>query len=253
MTFLYSIRYGFTAVLPDSLAQNLDNALSTVIAKAEKVLPKGQYSEPLNVIHIGVSQASQAGDAFAAQAQSALQQFRPQLGSMNVRTVNFFLVNPGAVVSYYNYFSETNFAEDPISRNMRPTLPQLLEINRLAKNHDLERIVAVGRNAYMFLGREKVAAGAKSKGERPQVLFLRAFSLTEESLTLMGATRVLAMALEEIERATLDPRVSETASSRVFLNILPDSHISQEEVITRFSKIMDSKYIYTAAYLLTLY
>ena len=33
-------------------------------------------------------------------------------------------------VSYLNFLAETNFNEDIISRNMRPTMPQLLELNR---------------------------------------------------------------------------------------------------------------------------
>ncbi len=74
-------------------------------------------------------------------------------------------------------------------------MPQLLEINRLGQNHELERMTAVGRNAYLFLGREK-ATGASAKGERPQVLFLRAISLSEGTITQGGAERVLNMALE---------------------------------------------------------
>lgn len=33
-------------------------------------------------------------------------------------------------VTYLNFLAESNFKEDIISRNMRPTMPQLLELNR---------------------------------------------------------------------------------------------------------------------------
>ena len=29
-------------------------------------------------------------------------------------------------VNYFNYFQETGFNEDPVSRNMRPTMPQVM-------------------------------------------------------------------------------------------------------------------------------
>ena len=82
---------------------------------------------------------------------------------MSLRAVNFLLVNPGKKVrpwtsttidqlvlheefmlmtstkfrcdallqvNYLNFLAESNFKEDIISRNMRPTMPQLLELNR---------------------------------------------------------------------------------------------------------------------------
>jgi hypothetical protein len=236
------LRYGYMAVVTDLAKTGLDTAFETVLQQALAAIPKGTYREPLNVLHIGLAQGTQNSDSFAMQAQTTLQQRRNQLGSLDIRTVNFFIIKPGAGVQYFNYFAETGFAEDPISRNMRPTMPQLLEINRLAQNHELERMTAVGRNAYLFLGREKLNPGVgKVKGERPQVLFLRAISLSEETIGFSGAARVLNMALEEIERAQLDPKVTDTSSSRVFLNILPDAQMPFEELVTRFQKIMDGK------------
>ncbi len=37
----------------------------------------------------------------------------------------------------------------------------------------------------------------------------------------------------------LDPRVTDTASSRVFLNILPDAALPFEQLAVRFQQIMD--------------
>lgn len=236
------VRHGYMTVLPESDA--MEKSLAKVIEESAAVLPKGTSSEPLNVVHIGFSKSAVVGNEFAAKTQAALGQYKSQLNAMNVRTVNFFLSNPGKIVSYFNYYAETGFAEDPISRNMRPTMPQLLEINRLSENFELERMLAVGRNAYMYLGKEKVnaAAGGKAKGDRQQVLFLRAISLSEESITGEGADRVLNMALEEIERAILDSRITDTTSSRVFLNILPDAQMSLDDSVSAYKKIMDSKF-----------
>lgn len=226
---------------------SLDAALPVVMRRAAVALPKTTFSEPLNVLHIGIAKDTDPS-TFPKRAQAALLQFKGQLAGMDVRTVNFVLPNPGATVLYFNFFAETGFAEDPISRNMRPTMPQLLELNRLTQNHELERMLAVGRNAYLFLGKEKPTAGSASKvvkGERQQVLFLRALSMSEDSISPSGAERVLTMALDDFDRAMLDPRVSDTASSRIFLNILPDASMSLDVLTQRFQKIMDgliSKY-----------
>ncbi len=107
-------------MLPESAdgPGTLDKALSAAIARAAASMIRGVYREPLNVLHIGLAQGKQVGSGFAAEAQAKLQQYRAQLVAMDIRTVNFFLVKPGANVLYFNYYAETRFAEDPISRNM---------------------------------------------------------------------------------------------------------------------------------------
>ena len=90
---------------------------------------------------------------------------------------------------------------------------------RLTINHDLERLATVGRNSQLYLGRERSSAGGSATkgnklGDQPQVLFLRSISLSPEAASLKGSERMLVQAMDELDRATLDPRVSDTASSR---------------------------------------
>lgn len=47
----------------------------------------------------------------------------------------------------------------------------------------------------------QLAIGAKSKGDRPQVLFLRTISLSPETVAPAGSERAILTALDEIERA----------------------------------------------------
>ena len=91
--------------------------------------------------------------------------------------------------------------------------------SRLTINHDLERLATVGRNSQLYLGRERSSAGGSATkgnkiGDQPQVLFLRSISLSPEAASLKGSERMLVQAMDELDRATLDPRVSDTASSR---------------------------------------
>jgi hypothetical protein len=100
----------------------------------------------------------------------------------------------------------------------------------LTINHDLERLATVGRNSQLYLGRERASAGGTAskgnkRGDQPQVLFLRSISLSPEAASPKGSERMIVQAMDELDRATLDPRVSETASSRCALHqLLPLLH-----------------------------
>ncbi len=181
----------------------------------------------------------------SAKLQTALTQYKPALSAMDVRMVNVLMVNPSVMpaanthnvnkrVGYFNYYSDSGFQEDLVSRHLRPTMPQLLELNRLAKNHDLVRLPTVGRNSFLYLGKEKT-----NSKEAQEVLFLRSITLSTDSVTPGGAERIVLMALDELERAQLDPRVSDTASSRLFVNVIPDINMHLDESVEKFSRIMD--------------
>merc|ERR1719473_1177799 len=99
---------------------------------------------------------------------------------------------------------------------MRPSFVHLLELTRLRENFELTRLPSVGRNVLLFAGSEK---GQKKKAQ--QVVFLRAISHSPDVANEVGAERALLGALDELERAMLDPRVTTTSSSRIMLNLLP--------------------------------
>jgi acetyl-CoA carboxylase/biotin carboxylase 1 len=242
------LRTGYMNMLPSFT--NLNKVLPEVMQRAatkfnEKSTNPLAAQEPLNVLHLGFSNIGDVKlteEQVAAMTQSALNPYKSQFKNLNVRMVNFLLVgNPrdssAKRVSYVNHFVETDFAEDPVSRDMHPTLPQLLELNRVTKNHDVLRLPAVGRNSFLFLGKERVT-GAKKDAQ--EVLFLRSISHSAESGTPGGAERIITMALDEIERAMLDPRVSETASARLFANILPELNLKVTDAVGSFKSLMDA-------------
>jgi acetyl-CoA carboxylase/biotin carboxylase 1 len=125
---------------------------------------------------------------------------------------------------------------------MRPTMPQLLELSRLTQNHQLISLPSVNRNSFLFLGKEKVMGTPKlAPGSETQVLFLRSISLSEESNNTIGAERTITMALDELDRAVLDARVSDSASSRLFVNILAtDQGVNLSQTLTKFRSVMDT-------------
>jgi acetyl-CoA carboxylase/biotin carboxylase 1 len=241
-----TLRYGYFTMFPDFAA--IKSELPEIIKKAAVFLNKGTPSAAFaNVLHIGFSTHCNDEDVSSALAKSALADYQFELKRMNLRAVNFLLVNPGKKVSYLNFLGESGFNEDLISRNLRPTMPQLLELNRLTINHDLERLATVGRNSQLYLGIEKGSGANKGtkRGDAPQVLFLRSISLSPNAASPAGSENMLVQAMDELERATLDPRVSDTASSRVYLNILPEVDMGAKDTVAQFKQTMDiliSKY-----------
>lgn len=243
------VRKGYMVMYPN--LSTIDKDLPSIISRASTILIKNEKSavtEPLNVLHVGISEfGSRSQDECASSIQSALSKHIPALKLMDVRMANFLLVQKGEIVNYYNYYSDIGYFEDPVSRNMRPTMPALLEINRLSTNYELTRLQALGRNSYMFLGKEKLNSDKKqtTKGDKPPVLFLRTISLSSDANSIGGAERVFLMALDEVERAFLDPRVGDTTSSRMYLNILPELKQSLDMTVKQFRLLMDglvSKY-----------
>jgi len=252
-----TVRYGYMSLLPD--LTNMETRIGNVVRKAASHLKKtSTFSEPINVLHVGFTHYdNKAAPAhLASMLQSTLIPFNSELAQMDVRMVNFMLlgepnVNHQKIASYHNFYAETNFQEDPTSRGMRPTIPQLLELNRLTKNHDLTPIPSAARRAYLFLGKEKAGAHGANKNAH-HVLFLRSVSIAKDSASPSGAGRIFHMAMDELERALLDPAVGDSLSSRLFVNIIADIQPDLESTLELFRTFMDQMISKNATRLLKL-
>eukprot|EP01039_Chlorochromonas_danica_P007440 gene7440-8227_t len=246
-------RYGYMQILPYSMEQITPENMAGLVNQAKTYFAstpaRPSHQPPLNIFHLAFSTNGRRNqEEESAYLEGLLAPHKETLyQSMSLRMVNYLLVHPeeednhqshlGPKVSYYTYLSETGYQEDVVARDMRATLPQLLELPRLTKNHELVRLPSVGRNAFLFLGKEK-SFGGKDKSS-PEVLFLRANSHSTDTTSLAGADRIVLMALDEIERVMLDPRVSSTASSRLFVHVVPEMEMSVESCIEQFQRIMD--------------
>jgi acetyl-CoA carboxylase/biotin carboxylase 1 len=281
------VRKGYMSMFSDF--STIELMLPDVIdraAEAFKGFGDSSTTDPVNVLHIGfnnnaipVNTASSPAltrptgeNTIASYGENALISCHPKLQEMGIGMVNLIVINLKSLsqqqsqaeisqqtISYFNYFSDLQYQEDPISRNMRPTLPQLLELNHVVKNHEVTRLPTMGRNSFIFIGKEKSAAkpvSAKSgsgptSGRHPSaassladVLFLRWISLGDDGDNY-GVERNFLLALEELERAILDPLLSESSSSRIYMNILTDIPVRLTVTLGKFREIMDlliSKY-----------
>ncbi|CAM9423058.1 unnamed protein product [Ascophyllum nodosum] len=243
------IRYGQLAVLPDLKSLTLEKieSLSKVI-QASKDADTGTSTdgEPVNVVHVALMKepksmtAGNAGglDEVITRCEEVLTQKRAVLQDAGVRMVSVLFRPERARQPRYLSFRECmGYEEDPIRRDMRPSFPYIFELGRLAVNYKLERLPTVGRNSHIYLGVER---GAAIKRSTPQTLFMRAISHRQETYSLEGANQALLMAMDELERAMLDPRVNPACSSRIFLHIMPDLTAEPREVVAEWKEVMDT-------------
>jgi acetyl-CoA carboxylase/biotin carboxylase 1 len=194
--------------------------------------PTTAGNQPINMLHIA-SSSDEENDL--SKIESAIVSEESKLSVLGVRTVSVLVPHEKYDPYYYTFPQCDGYKEDPLRRNMRPTFHHLLELSRLRENFELERIPAVGKNAQVYLGVEKSAR--PSRGNNPQVVFLRAISHSPGIVTSSGARKFLQQGLDELERAQSNSKVNTQSSSRIFLHSLRElEDITPAELASMFQK-----------------
>jgi acetyl-CoA carboxylase/biotin carboxylase 1 len=231
------VRQGLLTVVPslDSLTSELPMILDDLSA-AIGDKPTTMAGVPLNVLHLSVANGEYADNA---SVESHLTSEKAKLEALGVRTVNILVPNKKKDPAYYTFPECDGYKENPLRRNMRPTFHHLLELGRLSKNFELERIPAIGKNAQVYIGTEK--SERPIRGGPPQVVFARGISFSVGLVTTLGAQRALQQGLDELERAQGNSKVSLQSSSRIFLHSLHELEgTTPFELATRFKGIMSN-------------
>lgn len=215
--------------LKDELPSAFDNLSQAIGDK-----PTRAEGGPLNMMHLVISDGVMKDPS---SIEAVLQGEKQKLEALGVRTVSVLVPNSKKEPSYFTFTECDGFAEDPIRRNMRPTFHHLLELGRLSKNFQLERITAIGRNAQVYIGTEK--SDKPIRGTTPQVVFVRAISHSAGLVSEGGSFRALQQGLDELERAQANSKVTRQSSSRIFLHSLHEIEgIQPLELANRFKIII---------------
>jgi len=223
-------RHGSLNVLD---SDNLDDVLPNILSEFGANFGQGG-SGNINVLHIVTGD-----DVQTEQIEASLVAKERELNMLGVRTVNVLVPVEKKDPKYFSFPQCNAYKEDPIRRNMRPTFHHLLELSRLDANFNLERIPAVGRNAQIYIGSEKLSKPVR--GGPPQVVFVRGVSHSPGLVSLAGARRALVQGMDELERAQANSKINSQSSSRIFLHSLPEIEGSTpEELAENFSTIMDA-------------
>mmetsp|Transcript_57673 Transcript_57673/g.67324 ORF Transcript_57673/g.67324 Transcript_57673/m.67324 type:complete len:2093 (-) Transcript_57673:220-6498(-) len=228
-------RQGLLSVVPSAAAieKDLPEMLSSMGANFDTI-DKGDGNQFVNVLHIAATEDSNID---IPGMEAAFSNKIKELKMLGLRTVNVLIPVPERDPKYLTFPQCDEFREDPTRRNMRPTFHHFLELSRLSRNYDLERLESVGKNVQVYIGAEK--ASKPVRGGPPQVLYVRGLSHTSGLVSVPGAARALLQGLDELERAYSSKKVSPVASSRIFLHSLPEvENSSPAEVKDAFVGIM---------------
>jgi len=229
-------RYGMLAYVADLDA--LGSELPALLGDY-----KGEGPEPYNSLHIAL--ASNMGDGAGAEddliqkAQQTLAGHTADLKAKGVRLVSLMVPNPPKWPRQFSFPMTADYKEDAARRNLFPTQYNLLELARL-DNWSPERLPAISHNSVVLLG---------SQGTKPRVqqrVFVRGITHGSGLDDASVAEASLQKALDELQLAVLDPSVSPSASSHLFLHILaPFEGASAEGIINTWQGLMSemiSKY-----------
>ena len=231
----------------DSLKADLPAAMED-LSQAIGDKPTRVEGGPLNVMHIVVADGVMKD---MADIEATFKAESQKLGALGVRTISVLFPIEKKDPAYFTFPECDGYSEDPLRRNMRPTFHHLLELSRLAKNFELERVPAIGRNAQVYIGTEK--SEKPMRGGNPQVVFVRAISHSAGLISEGGALRALQQGLDELERAQANSKVTRQSSSRIFLHSLHEIEgIQPFELANRFKSVMGTLKSKLAARLLKL-
>ncbi|CAE8694554.1 unnamed protein product, partial [Polarella glacialis] len=247
-------RRGMLAVLPD--LSHLEAALSeqllgSLIASQGGAAKSAEAGVPLNLLHIVVGK-----DAFPAvadrtlfyntdeelakvlkQCQEIFARKADVLKSAGVGEICVAMPQPPRHSRFAMFVisPETEeWAENHLGRDMWPSFVTLLELTRLQRQYSLQRIhKEVRPTSHIYLG----APLGGQKGAAPE-LFMRGLyysRISKESFS-EDLANSLDVAMEEVEHALLDPRVSKfgLVTSRIYLHFLCELDMLPADIEQKF-------------------
>eukprot|EP00438_Fugacium_kawagutii_P012883 Skav227072 [mRNA] locus=scaffold4434:1758:15971:+ [translate_table: standard] len=137
--------------------------------------------------------------------------------------------------------AEIEFSEQEMGRDMWPSFTGMLELSALKRIYSLQRIHKEARpTSHIYLATQPVVGG---KAPAPELL-MRALYLSKINKESLGQCLAdsLDVALDEVEHAMLDPRVSKLGpmTSRIFLHFLSELDMAQKEIEQLFTDSISS-------------
>jgi len=232
------VREAFMKVVP-----SMDDLESTLSQMKLPFPEQGQDAEPLNTVHVTFADTPKISDeglpAIIKRAEDAVAS-NPDFKGRGIRNVVLMFNQAPSQPRYLNLVYCNGFKEDPLRRDMRPAIPHLFELSRMESNFDLKRIPTNSAYNQVYLGSEKPKAGApKSRRPSPQTLFVRSLTYDHAFESTDASEKMMLEALDEADRALLDPKILPTVSSRIFVHVQPEWEASIEDITRRFKNLRD--------------
>jgi len=231
------IRRGMLAVLKSPVPHDISDLEDTLVHfQSGLSVSASDSEEPINTLILCVygdtiPPDSERETAFVDKWQAVLQSSSSRLKTeCGLRTVNVLVTQAPKAPRTFSFNYCEDYAEDPIRRDMRTSFPYLLELSRLRVNYDLERLPTFASNAQLWLASEKRDTEVPLSRPRTQSLFLRAISHSD--LTVPGVPeKIMLILMDSIDSGLVNPKVSPSASSNIFLHVLPELTASAADVV----------------------
>ena len=179
--------------------------------------------------------------AFVADARTTLRAQSAALEAAGVVEVGVTLAQTPYLPRSACFLAAEDWAECAARRDMRPTFATLLEVDGLSKEYDLERIIpTIGRNSQVFLGASKTAK-ARAGRKPPGTVFARMISHTLDMSGdwMQWPEELLINAVDELERARLNPKVGSTPNSSILAHFMSNVDMSAAEANGLFTGFLD--------------
>ena len=220
-------RYGMVALVKDTAS--LTGALPKLLSEF-----KGEGPAPYNALHIAVAeQLTELSDEveLISATEALLAGAKGELEAKGIRMVSLLVPNGEKYPRQLHFRASMGFAEDPMRRNMRPTMPNLVELDRLV-NWSPTRLPAVAHNSVVLLGQQG------QKPRQQQRVFIRGITHASSLDQPENAEAALQKALDELQLAVLNKDVTPSASSHLFLHIVTPFEASAAELVEQWKELM---------------
>jgi len=243
-----ALRSGYVKVVPSA------NDLAAVLADPIPIEdPSGQGNNLMQLIvapkafsATDLPNMHSTDDEFlevVQQSQGLLLQAAEKLKSAGITEFNIFLAQAPHMPRVACFLAKEGWKENTSRRDYRPTFPILLEVAQLAEDYDLQRITpVVGRNSLVYLGVRKGEV-ARGKLGKPSTVFARMIThtlcMTEDDSWMQWPETLLLAAIDELERARLNPAVGTKPNSHIFAHLMTLIDLEPAVADQRFERFMN--------------
>jgi len=173
---------------------------------------------------IVTSAGSMAFEEMSQSMEKLLASADEKLQAAGIREVGLVVSNAPNAPRYASFMADSDWNENPACRDMKPSLPNVLEVYRLAEEYTLEKVVPpVGRNSQVYVGTPTDLLPSK---RNPSTIFARMIKHSMKGfpdntqLWQDSLENLLLNAVDEIERARLNPKIGYGPNSNIFAHIL---------------------------------
>jgi len=189
----------------------------------QEEIPMTASEKMANTLKVIVTEPDMDFEEMSRSMEGILAAAEKKLQAAGVREVGLVVANNPHAPRYSSFMAEEGWKERLACRDMKPSLPNVLEVYRLSEEYQLEPVVPpVGRNSKVYVGTPIDVIPSKRS---PSTIFARMIKhslkgFPDEKSWSDSLENLLLNAVDEIERARLNPKIGYGPNSNIFAHLL---------------------------------